>query len=85
MNNNDLVLGLPKFNRDCVLPICEPCCKVKPTRTIMPMRNPTFKYQLELVHADVWGSSHVATIGGSRIFLAFIDDYLIMVWIYFMT
>ena len=53
MSNNDLVHGLPKFNRDCVLPFCDPCCKAKFTRTVMPMRNPTFNHPLELVPTDV--------------------------------
>ena len=29
----------------------------------------------ELIHSDVWGPSSVASIGGSRYFVVFIDDY----------
>ena len=49
----------------------------------MPMRNPTFKHPFKLVHTHVWGPSQVASIGGSRYFVAFIDDYSRMVWIYY--
>ena len=36
----------------------------------------------ELIHSDVWGPSHVASIGGSRYFVVFIDDYSRYSWIF---
>ena len=36
----------------------------------------------ELIHSDVWGSSPVASIGGSRYFVVFIDDYSRYSWIF---
>ena len=29
----------------------------------------------ELIHSDIWGPSPVTSIGGSRYFVVFIDDY----------
>ena len=66
VSNNDVVIGMPKFNRNSILPVCEPCCKAKLTRNVMSLTNPTCKNMLELVHTDVWGPSQVPSIGGSR-------------------
>ena len=37
---------------------------------------------IELIHSDVWGPSPVASIGGSRYFVVFIDDYSRYSWIF---
>jgi hypothetical protein len=73
--NNDLVIGMPKFNRNFVLPVCEACCKAKLTRNVMPILNPTCKNMLDLVHTDVWGPSQAPSIGGSKYFVTFIDYF----------
>ena len=36
----------------------------------------------ELIHFDLWGPSPVASIGGSRYFVVFIDDYFRYSWIF---
>ncbi|WKA12737.1 hypothetical protein VitviT2T_030094 [Vitis vinifera] len=36
----------------------------------------------ELIHSDVWGPSPVASIGGSRYFVVFIDNYSRYSWIF---
>ena len=36
----------------------------------------------ELIHSDVWGPSPVASIGGSRYFVVFIDNYSCYSWIF---
>ena len=38
----------------------------------------------DLIHSDVWGSSTVSSIGGSRYFVVFIDDYSCYSWIFHM-
>ena len=40
--------------------------------------------KLELVHTDLWGPSPVASFGGSRYYITFIDDSSIKVWVYFL-
>ena len=36
----------------------------------------------ELIHSDVWEPSLVASIGGSRYFVIFIDDFFHYSWIF---
>ena len=40
--------------------------------------------KLELVHTDLWGSSPVASLGGSRYYITFINDSSRKVWVYFL-
>ena len=40
--------------------------------------------KLELVHTDLWGPSPVATLGGSRYYITFIDDSSRKVFVYFL-
>ncbi|GKE42917.1 retrovirus-related pol polyprotein from transposon TNT 1-94, partial [Tanacetum coccineum] len=40
--------------------------------------------RLELVHTDVYGPTSVASIGGSRYYVTFIDDSNRKVWVYFL-
>ena len=46
-------------------------------------RTPKVK-KLELVHTDLWGPSLVASLGGSRYNITFIDDSSRKVWVYFL-
>ena len=36
----------------------------------------------DLIHYDVWGPSSVFSIGGSRYFVVFVDDYFHYSWIF---
>ena len=36
----------------------------------------------DLIHSDVWGPSLVSSIGGSRYFVVFVDDYSCYSWIF---
>ena len=38
----------------------------------------------DLIHSDVWGPSPVSSIGGSRYFVVFVDDYYRYSWIFHM-
>ena len=40
--------------------------------------------KLELVHTDLWGPFLVASLGGSRYYIVFIDDSSRKVWVYFL-
>ena len=36
----------------------------------------------DLIHSDVWGPSSISSIGGSRYFVVFVDDYSRYSWIF---
>ncbi|KAL3498699.1 hypothetical protein ACH5RR_041431 [Cinchona calisaya] len=44
----------------------------------------TCKTSFDLVHLDIWGPSPPTTMGGSRYFIIFVDDFSQYTWIYLM-
>lgn len=40
---------------------------------------------LELVHADIWGPTKTASIGGYHWFVSFVDEYSRYCWVAFMS
>uniref|UniRef100_A0A2N9FQ07 Integrase catalytic domain-containing protein n=1 Tax=Fagus sylvatica TaxID=28930 RepID=A0A2N9FQ07_FAGSY len=38
----------------------------------------------DLIHSDIWGPSPTATVGGSKYFVIFVDDFSRYTWIYLM-
>ena len=65
--------------------MCESCIlgKQKKVSFLKINRTPKAK-KLELVHTDLWGPSLVASLGGSRYYITFIDDSRRKVWVYFL-
>ena len=55
--------------------MCESCIlgKQKKMSFLKTGRTPKAE-KLELVHSDLWGSSPIASLGGSRYYITFIDD-----------
>ena len=65
--------------------LCESCVIGKQKRVSFTKtpREPK-KVQLEMVHTDVWEPSPVSSLGGSRFYVTFIDDFSKKVWVYFL-
>lgn len=63
---------------------CVTCCEGKQTRLPFSHSEHTSTETLQLVHADVCGPMETKSIGGSRFFLLFVDDYSKMTFIYFL-
>jgi len=65
--------------------ICEDCIlgKQKKVSFVKIGRTPKLE-KLDLVHTDLWGPSPVASLGGSRYYITFIDDSSRKVWVYFL-
>jgi hypothetical protein len=54
---------------------CEPCVQAKQTRLPFPSSTSASSRPLELVHMDVCGPMPETSLGGSRYFATFLDDY----------
>ena len=53
-------------------------------QTALPFNN-TVSHALssfDLIHSNVWGPSPISTLGGSRYFVIFVDDFSRYTWIY---
>ena len=61
---------------------CMPCQLGK--QTALPFNNSVSHAlsSFDLIHSDVWGPSPIATQGGSRYFIIFVDDFSRYTWIY---
>ncbi|GJT15050.1 retrovirus-related pol polyprotein from transposon TNT 1-94 [Tanacetum coccineum] len=69
-----------------VVGFCELCVLGKQKKVSFVKSENTRKLQrLELVHTDVYGPTSVASIGGSRYYVTFIDDSSRKVWVYFLN
>ncbi|KAI3790253.1 hypothetical protein L2E82_03169 [Cichorium intybus] len=66
------------------LEFCEHCIFGKHKRVKFNTSVHTTKGILEYVHADLWGPSQEASLGGARYMLTIIDDYSRRVWPYFL-
>ncbi|CAF4918661.1 unnamed protein product [Pieris macdunnoughi] len=68
---------ISKFN-------CTVCCEGKQTRLPFPHSNHRSEHVLEKIHADVCGPMETKSIGYSRYFLFFVDDFSRMSFVYFL-
>ena len=65
------------------LDMCERCILGKHKMVSFLKTGRTLKdRKLELVYTNLWGPSPVASLGGSRYYITFIDDSIKKVWIY---
>jgi hypothetical protein len=54
---------------------CEPCVQAKLTRLPFPSSSSVSSRPMELIHMDVCGPVRETSLGGSRYFATFLDDY----------
>ena len=67
------------------LPFCQSCAQGKLTKKPFPViGGVSTKKILQLIHTDVCGPMKTASLGGSRYFITFIDDYSRCCKVYFM-
>lgn len=67
-----------------ILELCESCIFGKQTRISFGNSGRQLKiYKLELIHSDISGPAPLASIGGARYYIMFINNSTRKVWIYF--
>ncbi|KAK8938725.1 hypothetical protein KSP39_PZI011095 [Platanthera zijinensis] len=65
--------------------VCEACTKGKLKRqTFEGGKSWRARRQLELVHSDIAGPFETTSIGGSKYYITFTDDYSRKCWVYFL-
>ena len=91
MNNMDklidenMVNGMDGVNNKKENQFCEACAKGKQHRSPYPKTADYRASELfELVHSDVCGPMPIPSLGGSRYYVTFIDDYSRYTFVYFM-
>ena len=81
LNSKDLVHGLPKLS--VRKSICEICVKSKQSRMPFVYEEPKRASEaLQVVHSDICGSFEVPSLGGSKYFITFVDEFTRMIWLY---
>lgn len=65
--------------------VCEGCVYGKMHRLPFPTTTWRAKSALELIHADIWGPSRTLSLRNKRYFILFVDDYIIIMWVYFLS
>ena len=69
---------------DTKLDLCKFCIMGRQRRVAFSTSQHKTRGLLDLIHTDVWELSPVASIGGARYYVTFIDDFSRKVWIYFL-
>ena len=82
MHRKGMVEALPDFSSE--FDLYEHCIYGKQSCVIFPSKDTREKEILVLVHNDVFGPVSVPSLGGSRYYVSFNDDFSRMTWIYFM-
>jgi len=67
----DLLDGL----KDCKMEFCKFCVIGTQSKVSFKMGQHTTKGLIDYVHSDVWGPTRVQSLGGSKYFVLFIDDF----------
>ena len=77
-----MVIGLPTIDAD--KSICEGCVTGEMHRLSFTKTAWRVKALLQLVHTNIWGPARNPSRGRKRYFLLFVDDYTLMMWVYFL-
>lgn len=75
---NDLgPFSIKSFNK-----CCNSCHRAKQARPSFPVSSIKRNESFELIHCDVWGPYHSASLSGAHYFLSIVDAYTRTTWVY---
>jgi Integrase core domain len=78
-----MVIGLPEIEE---VGLCEGCVLGKQSKLSFPKDQSLCATRvLKLVHTDLCGTMEMNSMGGSKYFMLFIDDFSRMTWVLFIT
>ena len=60
--------------------VCEACYLGKQHQLPFPNERNRSRNRLDVIHSDIWGPAQNVSLGGSRYFITFIDDYTRHTW-----
>lgn len=81
LNTKELMYGIQKLNVRKA--ICEVCMKSKQSRSSFVSEAPKrASVTLQVVHLDICSPFGVPSLGGSRYFVTFVDEFTRMMWLY---
>ncbi|KAK2398342.1 putative mitochondrial protein [Trifolium repens] len=81
LNSKELVSGLPKINMKHA--ICDICMKSKQSRlSFVKEITKRSCAALEVIHSDICGPFEVPSLGGSKYFITFVDEFTRMMWLF---
>ena len=83
LQSKSMVIDMPSVQEN--ITVCDVCQFGKLSQMSFPINQAwRANEKLQLVHTDVCGPMSVASHGGSKYFLLFIDDYTRFCWVYFL-
>ncbi|PKH48991.1 hypothetical protein CRG98_050339, partial [Punica granatum] len=87
-------LGHPSYNVLSLVPAfgitevenktCDICFRAKQTRFPFPPSINKSENIFDLIHCDIWGPYHTASLSGAHYFLTIVDDHSRATWVYLM-
>lgn len=72
-------------NNFCDANNCLVCPLAKQTRLPFSLSKISSKSPFEMLHIDIWGAYHIASISRARDFLTIVDDFTRCTWVYLMN
>ncbi|KAJ0078424.1 hypothetical protein Patl1_37243 [Pistacia atlantica] len=77
-----LITDLGQFSVKSFNKCCDSYHRAKQSRTPFPVSSIKTHESFELIHCDVWGPYHTASLSSAHYFLSIVDDYTRVTWVY---
>jgi len=61
---------------------CDVCHRAKQIRSLFPISSTRANKPFSLIHCDLWGKYHTASLSGCHYFMCIVDDFSRAVWVF---